>query len=81
MIYVDIVKFQLKLLCDGDYFHVHFCSHILKMIVKEESMDLVEVVPKVRECVKHCKGFQIRKQRVLESCTLCQIVHRCVKMS
>ena len=32
---VDMLKSQLQLLCDGSYFHVHCCAHILNLIVKK----------------------------------------------
>ena len=72
---VDMMKVQLKLLCDGAYFHVCCCAHILNLIVKEGLKDVDEAVSKVRECVKYCKGSQTRKQRFLESCKLCDIVY------
>ena len=53
---VDMLKCQLKLLCDGSYFHVRCCAHILNLIVKEGLRDVDEAVGKVRECVKYCKG-------------------------
>jgi len=53
---VDMMKVQLKLLCDGDYFHVRCCAHILNLIVKEGLKDVDDAVFKVRECVKYCKG-------------------------
>ena len=75
MIYVYMMKLQLKLLCNGDYFHVRCCANILNLIVKEGLKDVDDVVSKVRECVKYCKGSQVRKQRFLESCKLCDIVY------
>ena len=72
---VDMMKVQLKLLCDGDYFHVRCCAHILNLIVKEGLKDVDDAVSKIRECVKYCKGSQMRKQRFLESCKLCDIVY------
>ena len=50
-----MLKSQLRLLCDGDYFHVCCCAHILNLIVKEGPKDVDEAVYKVRECVKYCK--------------------------
>jgi len=51
-----MMKIQLKLLCNGDHFHACCCAHILNLIVKEGSKDVDDVVSKVRECVKCCKG-------------------------
>ena len=50
---VDMLKSQLKLLCDGEFFHVRCCAHILNLIVKEGLKDVDEAVVKVRECVKY----------------------------
>ena len=72
-VYVDMLKSQLRLLCDGDYFHIRCCADILNLIVKEGVVD--EVVYKVRECVKYCKGSQARKQRFLESVRMCDLVY------
>ena len=62
---IDMLKSQLRHLCDGDYFHVRCCAHVLNLIVKEGLKDVDEAVSKVRECVKYCKGSQARKQRFL----------------
>ena len=43
--------------------------------MKEGLEDVDEAVPKVRECVKYCKGSQTRKQRFLESYKFCDIVY------
>jgi len=53
---IDMLKCQLRLLCDGDYFHIHCCAHVLNLIVKEGLKDMDKAVYKIRECVKHCKG-------------------------
>ena len=80
---VDMLKCQLKLLCDGFYFHVHCCAHIHSLIVKEGLKDVDEAVSKVRECVKYCKGSQVRKQRFLIHVrfVILFIVKGCIKMS
>ena len=41
---VGIMKVQLKFLCNGDYFHIYCCVHILNLIVKEGLKDMDEVV-------------------------------------
>jgi len=74
-VYVDMLKCQLRVLCDGDYFHVCCCAHILNLIMKEGLKDIDETVYKIRECVKYCKGFQRRKQRFLESVRMCDLVY------
>ena len=53
---VNMLKNQLKLLCDGDHSHVRSCAHILNLIVKDGLKDVDESVAKMRECVKYCKG-------------------------
>jgi len=58
---VNKSKSQLRLLCDGDYFYVHCCVHILNFIVEEGLKDMDGGVFKLRECVKYLKGFQARK--------------------
>lgn len=58
---VDGLKSDLDLLCNGDYFHVRCCAHILNLIVQDGLKELDEAVKKVRECVKYCKGSQNRK--------------------
>jgi len=72
---VDMLKNQLKVLCDGDHFHVRCCAHILNLIVKECIKDVDEVVVKVRECVMYYKGSQVRKQKFLESAKVCDLIY------
>ena len=50
---VDMLKSQLKFVCDSEYFHVHRYAHVLKLIVKEGLKDVDNVVFKVRKCVKY----------------------------
>ena len=41
------LKSLLKLVCDGDCFHVHFCTHVLNLIVRKGLKNVDEVVFKV----------------------------------
>ncbi|KAL2922049.1 putative AC transposase [Bienertia sinuspersici] len=62
---VEGLKYDLDLVCNGDYFHVRCCAHILNLIVQEGLKEIDGAVLKVRECVKYCKGSQGRKQKFL----------------
>ena len=43
---------------DGDYLHVHYCTDVPNLIVKEGLEDVDEAVFKVKECVKYFKNSQ-----------------------
>jgi len=45
------------------------------LTVKDSPKEVDEVVFKVRECVKYCRGSQARKQRFLESVRMYDLVH------
>ncbi|KNA13143.1 hypothetical protein SOVF_119460 [Spinacia oleracea] len=64
--FADCLKGNLDLMCDGAYFHVKCCCHILNLVVQDGLKEVDEVVCKVRETVKYCKGSQARKQRFLD---------------
>jgi len=72
---VDMMKVHLKLLYNGNYFHVCCCAHIFNLIIKEGLNDVDDVVSEVRKCIKYYKGSQIRKQRFFQSCKLCDVVY------
>ena len=55
---VEMLKRQFRLVCDGDYFYVHCCAHILNLIVKDGLKEVDEAFVKVRQCVKYCKSSQ-----------------------
>ena len=53
---------QLELLCAREFFHLRCCAHIMNLIVQDGLKEIDDVVIKVRECVKYCKGSQATKQ-------------------
>lgn len=63
---VETLKYDLDLVCNGDYFHVRCCAHILNLIVQEGLKEIDEAILKVRESVKYCKGSQSRRQKFLK---------------
>ncbi|XP_074288618.1 zinc finger BED domain-containing protein RICESLEEPER 2-like [Silene latifolia] len=60
---VDFLKPDLNLMCNGEYFHIRCCAHILNVIVQEGSKDMDDAIFKVRESVKYRKVSQSRKHR------------------
>ncbi|XP_072951776.1 zinc finger BED domain-containing protein RICESLEEPER 1-like [Typha angustifolia] len=69
-LFVELLRSQLMLndalLCDGDFFHVRCCAHILNLIVQEGLKEIDDSVFKIRESIKYVKGSQVRKQRFAE---------------
>ena len=68
---VDILRTQLSirkaLVCNGDFFHLRCCAHILNLIVQDGLKEIDIAIQKIRESVKYVKGSQVRKQKFLES--------------
>jgi len=80
---VDIMKVQLKFLCNGDYFHVRCCAHILNLIVEEGLKDVDDVVFKVRSALSIVKGLKSENKGSLSlaSFVIMIIIKGYVKMS
>lgn len=70
-VFVDVIKSELDLVCDGDYFHVRCCAHILNFIVQDGLKEINEAVAKVRDSVKYCKGSQATRQCFFGLCCSC----------
>ena len=68
---VDILRTQLSirkaLVCNGEFFHLRCCAHILNLIVQDGLKEIDITIQKIRESVKYVKGSQVRKQEFLES--------------
>nr|GMD81328.1 zinc finger BED domain-containing protein RICESLEEPER 2-like [Ipomoea batatas] len=61
---VRLLKQQLllqnSLLCDGEFFHVRCCVHILNLIVQDGLKIASVALGKIRESVKYVKGSEAR---------------------
>lgn len=64
-VFADNIKGELDLICNGKFFHVRCCAHILNLIVQDGLKEIDSAVVKVRETAKYCKGSQSRKQKFL----------------
>lgn len=67
---VELLQSQLvlnnALLCDGEFFHIRCCAHIINLVVQDGLKDIDEAVGKIRDSVKYVRGSQMRRQRFLE---------------
>ncbi|XP_060969020.1 zinc finger BED domain-containing protein RICESLEEPER 2-like [Cannabis sativa] len=52
--------------CNGDFFHLRCCAHILNLVVQDGLKDIDVSIEKIRDSVKYVKGSQLRKQKFLE---------------
>ena len=65
------LNFQNGLLCDGDFFHVKCCTHILNLIVQEGLKVAREALYKIIESVKYVRASERRLKQF----------HKCVEKS
>ncbi|KAF5451908.1 hypothetical protein F2P56_026964 [Juglans regia] len=68
---VELLKTQLNikkaLLCDGEFFHLRCCAHILNLVVQDGLKEIDVAIQKVRESIKYVKGSQTRKVKFMDS--------------
>ncbi|XP_010535246.1 PREDICTED: zinc finger BED domain-containing protein RICESLEEPER 2-like [Tarenaya hassleriana] len=60
----DILKHQLSLqnslLCEGEFFHIRCCAHILNIIVQAGLKVISDALDKIRESVKYVRASEAR---------------------
>ncbi|KAG2680595.1 hypothetical protein I3760_11G105700 [Carya illinoinensis] len=68
---VELLRTQLNikkaLVCDGEFFHLRCCAHILNLVVQDGLKEIDHAIQKVRESIKYVKGSQTRKVKFLDS--------------
>ncbi|KAG6682132.1 hypothetical protein I3842_13G123200 [Carya illinoinensis] len=66
---VEILRTQLNskkaLICDGEFFHLQCCAHILNLVVQDGLKEIDCAIQKVRDSIKYVKGSETRKQKFL----------------
>jgi hypothetical protein len=66
---VGLLRNQLNikkaLVCEGEFFHIHCCAHILNLIVQDGLKEIDSALQKIRDSVKYVRGSQMRKQNFL----------------
>ena len=67
---IDLLITQLNmrkvLVCDGEYFHIRCCAHILNLVMQDGLKEIDESVCKICESIKYMRGSQVKKQKWLE---------------
>lgn len=67
---ISQLNIRSSLICNGEYFHVRCCCHIINLIVQDGLKVIDGSVNKIRECIKRLRGSQSRKIKF----------HECVKV-
>jgi hypothetical protein len=70
-VFVGLLKHQLNIkkaiLCEGEFFHLCCCGHILNVIVQDGLKEIDSALQKIRDSVKYVRGSQLRKQNFLQA--------------
>ncbi|KAL4603777.1 hypothetical protein ACB092_10G148000 [Castanea dentata] len=68
---IDMLRTQLlnkkKVVCNGEFFHLLCCAHILNLVVQDGLKEIDVVVQKIRESIKYVRDSQGRKKKFYES--------------
>lgn len=62
----DHLNSSKGLLCEGDFFQLDCCAHVISSIAEEALKEIGGAVKKVRESIKYVKSSRVRKQKFLE---------------
>ncbi|CAA7049020.1 unnamed protein product [Microthlaspi erraticum] len=57
----DRLNLDKNLVCEGDYFHVRCCAHILNLIVQDGLDVISDALAKIRDTVKYIKASTSRR--------------------
>jgi hypothetical protein len=67
---VGLLKHQLNikktLICEGEFFHIRYCAHILNLIVQDSLKEIDSALQKIRDSVKYVRGSQLKRQNFLQ---------------
>ncbi|KAL8492851.1 hypothetical protein ACS0TY_024156 [Phlomoides rotata] len=63
------LSLQNSLVCNGEFFHVRCCAHILNLIVQEGLKVADEALKKIRQSIKYVKSSEGRMKTFLECVT------------
>jgi hypothetical protein len=70
-VFVGLLKNQLNmkktLLCEGEFFYIRCCAHILNLIVQYGLKAIDSALQNIRDSVKYVRGSQLRKQNFLQA--------------
>jgi len=61
------LNLKKALLCEGEFFHIRCCAHILNLIVQDGLKEIDSAFQKIRDSVKYVRGSQLRNQNFLQT--------------